>query len=136
MSNLADKLEVATTAQAEGNDPGAALTIYQMIQRQQEMVAKALPAGMDAGRFVRMVLTEVRRTPKLAMCDPATLMGAMMLSAQTGLEPGGPLGQAFLIPRWNKHTLPGGAVPDRLPRACPTGRPVRCVGRGPHGARR
>lgn len=104
MSNLADKLEVATTAQAEGNDPGAALTIYQMIQRQQEMVAKALPAGMDAGRFVRMVLTEVRRTPKLAMCDPATLMGAMMLSAQTGLEPGGPLGQAFLIPRWNKHT--------------------------------
>lgn len=101
MSNLADKLEVATTAQAEGNDPASALSIYEMIQRQQDMVAKALPAGMDAGRFVRMVLTEVRRTPKLAMCDPATLLGAMMLSAQTGLEPGGPLGQAFLIPRWN-----------------------------------
>lgn len=104
MSNLADKLEVATTAQASGEDAASALSIYEMIQRQQEMVARALPAGMDAGRFVRMVLTEVRRTPKLAICDPPTLMGAMMLSAQTGLEPGGPLGQAFLIPRWNKHT--------------------------------
>lgn len=101
MSNLADKLEVAHAAQTDGGDPNAALTIFDMIARQQEMVDKALPAGMDAGRFVRMVLTEVRRTPKLAQCDPATLLGAMMLSAQTGLEPGGPLGQAFLIPRWS-----------------------------------
>lgn len=102
--SIADKIEVAKNAQAEGDDPTSALSIYEMIQRQQEMVDRALPAGMDAGRFVRMVLTEVRRTPKLAICDPATLLGAMMLSAQTGLEPGGPLGQAFLIPRWNKHT--------------------------------
>lgn len=101
MTGLADKIEVATTAQASGNDPGTALSIFDMIGRQQDAVAKALPAGMDAGRFVRMVLTEVRRTPKLAECDPATLLGAMMLSAQTGLEPGGPLGQAFLIPRWS-----------------------------------
>jgi len=104
VSDLADKIEVAKAAQADGEDAASALSIYEMIQRQQDMVARALPAGMDAGRFVRMVLTEVRRTPKLAICDPATLMGAMMLSAQTGLEPGGPLGQAFLIPRWNKHT--------------------------------
>lgn len=101
MSNLSDKIEVATQAQAAGEDAGSALTIFEKIQKQQDVVARALPAGMDAGRFVRMVLTEVRRTPKLATCDPATLIGAMMLSAQTGLEPGGPLGQAFLIPRWN-----------------------------------
>ena len=103
MSNLADKLEVATTAQAEGSDPVSALSIYEQIQRQQDAVAKVLPAGLDAGRFTRMALTEVRRTPKLALCDPGTLLGAMMLAAQTGLEPGGPLGQAFLIPRWNSR---------------------------------
>lgn len=101
MSNLADKLEVARGAQAEGGDARSALTIFEQISRQQDAVAMALPAGMDAERFVRMVLTEVRRTPKLGQCDPATLLGAMMLSAQTGLEPGGPLGQAFLIPRWS-----------------------------------
>lgn len=101
MTGLADKLDVARATQADGGDAGAALTIFEKIARQQEVVAKALPSGMDAERFIRMVLTEVRRTPKLAQCDPATLIGAMMLSAQTGLEPGGPLGQAFLIPRWS-----------------------------------
>lgn len=101
MTGLADKLEVSRAAQADGDDPASALSIFEKIQRQQEVVAKALPGGMDAERFIRMVLTEVRRTPKLAQCDPATLIGAMMLSAQTGLEPGGPLGQAFLIPRWS-----------------------------------
>ena len=101
MSNLADKLELAQSTQTEGGDQATALTLFDMVARKQDDVARALPAGMDAGRFVRMMLTEMRRTPKLALCDPATLLGAMMLAAQTGLEPGGPLGQAFLIPRWS-----------------------------------
>lgn len=101
MSNLADKLEVAHAAQTEGGDARKALDLFDEVRRQQDEVARALPAGMDAERFVRMVLTEIRRTPNLGKCDPATLLGAMMLSAQTGLEPGGPLGQAFLIPRYS-----------------------------------
>ena len=103
MSNLADKLEVAAAAQQNGGDAASALSIFERIRNQQEAVSLALPSGMDAARFTRMVLTEVKRTPKLAACDPATVLGAMMLSAQTGLEPGGPLGQAFLIPRWNSR---------------------------------
>lgn len=99
--SLTDKLELSAEATASGGSAESALDIYEKVKRQQEQVADALPAGMDASRFVRMVLTEMRRTPKLATCSPASVLGAMMLSAQTGLEPGGPLGQAFLIPRWN-----------------------------------
>lgn len=106
MSGLADKIEVAQAARAEGGSAEAALSIFEKIQRQEQQIAAALPAGMDAGRFVRMMLTEIRRTPKLGTCDPATILGAMMLAAQTGLEPGGPLGQAWLIPRWsNKNKV-------------------------------
>lgn len=101
MSDLSSKLEVAKTAKAEGVDTATALDIFDMVRRQQQDVGKALPSGMDPERFIRMTLTEMRRTPKLALCDPATLLGAMMLAAQTGLEPGGPLGQSFLIPRWS-----------------------------------
>lgn len=101
---VADKLEVAQAATTAGNSPQSALTIFDKIKRQEEQIAAALPAGMDAGRFVRMALTEVRRTPKLLECSPESVLGAMMLAAQTGLEPGGPLGQAFLVPRWNKRT--------------------------------
>lgn len=94
---LSDKLEVVAAA----SDAPTALTIIDKVRQQQEQVALALPAGMDAGRFIRMVLTEMKRTPKLMECTTESLLGGMMLSAQTGLEPGGPLGQAWLIPRWN-----------------------------------
>src|SRR6266567_377007 len=43
------------------------------------------------------VMTEIRRTPKLLECSPESLLGAMMLAAQLGLEPG-PLGQVYLVP--------------------------------------
>ena len=102
MSDLADKMEIARDAQASTGDAASALSIFDMIRRQQEAVDAALPAGLDPDRFVRMLLTEVRRTPKLGECAPDTVLGAMMLAAQTGLEPGGPLGQAYLIPRWSK----------------------------------
>jgi len=103
VTGLADKLEVATDAQAEGEDPAKALTIFDM--RSEEHTSELQSLRHLVCRLpLEKKKNKMRRTPKLALCDPATLLGAMMLSAQTGLEPGGPLGQAFLIPRWNKHT--------------------------------
>ncbi len=50
-----------------------------------------------AERFARTVATEYRRTPKLYECSPESALGAMMLAAQLGLEPG-PLGHVYLVP--------------------------------------
>jgi len=51
-----------------------------------------------------VALTEIRRNPYLARCDQASLLGAIMLCAQLGLEPGGPLGHVYLVPFENKKT--------------------------------
>lgn len=64
----------------------------------QAQFAKALPAVMTPERFTRIVLTAIRTTPKLAGCDRASFFAAVMSSAQLGLEPNTPLGQAYLIP--------------------------------------
>lgn len=72
-------------------------TIWQLIESQKDQIARALPRHLDADRLTRIALTEVRRTPKLADCDAATLLGAVMMCAQTGLEPG-PLGHCYLVP--------------------------------------
>lgn len=64
----------------------------------QAQFAKALPAVITPERFTRIVLTAVRNTPKLAGCDRASFFAAVMSSAQLGLEPNTPLGQAYLIP--------------------------------------
>jgi recombination protein RecT len=72
-------------------------TIYDLMERQAPELAKLLPETIGVERFARTVLTEIRRTPKLLECSPESLLGAMMLAAQLGLEPG-PLGQVYLVP--------------------------------------
>jgi len=58
----------------------------------------ALPRlGITPERMARIVMTEVRRSPKLAECSIESLLGAAMACAQYGLEPG-PMGLAWIIP--------------------------------------
>jgi recombination protein RecT len=57
---------------------------------------------MNPERMMRLMANAIRTTPKLADCDPLTLLGAMMTSASLGLEPNTPLGHAYLIPFQNR----------------------------------
>lgn len=68
----------------------------------QSQFAKALPAVMTPERFTRIVLTALRNNPKLVACDRSSFLAAVMSSAQLGLEPNTPLGQAYLIPYGNE----------------------------------
>lgn len=69
----------------------------------QEQVKLALPKHIGADKFLRVVLTELRKNPKLAECDKASFAAALMASAQLGLEVGSTLGLAYLIPRRNSR---------------------------------
>ena len=72
-------------------------TVTQLLEDLKPQIARALPKQMDADRFARIVMTTLRRQPELMQCDPKSLMAAVMLSSQLGLEPG-PLGHAYLVP--------------------------------------
>ena len=61
-------------------------------------VKRAVPAGTDASHVVLSVNMELRRTPKLRECEPASLFAAIYQIAALGLLPGGPLGLAYLLP--------------------------------------
>lgn len=76
----------------------ASKTIKDYLKAYEGEFAKALPSVLTPERFTRMALTALTKTPKLANCDPASFMGAMLEAAQLGLEPNTPLGQAYLIP--------------------------------------
>lgn len=65
-------------------------------------IKAALPRHMTAERMARIALTEMRKTPKLAQCDARTFIGAVIQLSQLGLEPGGILGHAYLIPFENR----------------------------------
>lgn len=65
-------------------------------------MALALPKHMTADRLARIALTEVRKVPALSRCDQASFLGAIMQCASLGLEPGGALGHAYLLPFENR----------------------------------
>ena len=64
-------------------------------------IKKALPSVITPERFTRMVFTALSSNPTLQECTPQSFLGAMMQSAQLGLEPNTPIGQAYLIPYRN-----------------------------------
>lgn len=77
-------------------------TIHGFLTTYKNEIARALPKHMTADRMARIALTEFRKTPDLMKCDPATLFGAVIQCAQLGLEPGGAMGHAYLIPFENR----------------------------------
>ena len=87
-----------TTAVAEKKGK----TIFDVIQAGAKQFATALPKHINSERFVRIAITTIRQNPKLAKCNQESLLGALMVSAQLGLEPG-TLGQCYLIPFENKR---------------------------------
>ena len=64
----------------------------------QDQIRTALPRHLTPERFVRMALTALRLTPKLADCTQESVLATMFEAAQLGLEPSTPLGQCWIIP--------------------------------------
>lgn len=80
----------------------AKLTIRQQIESPQfaEAVRKALPRHLTPDRFIRVALTAITKTPKLAQCDQASFFAQLLTLSQLGLEPDGR--RAHLIPFENR----------------------------------
>jgi recombination protein RecT len=69
----------------------------------REAVAASLPSHMTADRFVRVALTAMMKTPKLADCTQASIFKVMLDLSSIGLEPDGR--RAHIIPYGNVATL-------------------------------
>lgn len=77
-------------------------TMADLIEKQKPEIERQLGGAMSSDAFVRAVLTEVRKNPKLGQADPATVLGGVMLAAQLRLEIGSGLGEFYLTPRREK----------------------------------
>lgn len=75
-----------------------------LLARLAPELSRALPVGVSVEWFERTARAELRRTPLLAECDPYSFLGAVMHTAQLGLDPG-PLGLIYLYPFKREVTL-------------------------------
>lgn len=70
-----------------------------------EQIKRALPAGsLTADRLLRVAITGMQRNPKLLECTKISMLGALVESAQLGLEPQGAFGEAYIVPYKNSTT--------------------------------
>lgn len=75
-------------------------TIQNALETRKKFISASIDKQLDLDVFLGRVMNEVRKTPKLSTCSIGSLMGAVVTSAQLGLEVG-PLGHFYLTPRNN-----------------------------------
>ena len=107
--SLREELAAQAQAQPAKKDEEVKLTknmtIPDMVKVMMPEIKKALPSVMSPERFTRIALSALNNTPQLQACTPMSFLAALLNSAQLGLEPNTPLGQAYLIPYKNHGKL-------------------------------
>jgi recombination protein RecT len=88
-----------TTALTTTQQKALDLRNYLTSDRVKEQIAMALPKWLSPDRFLRVIFGAALRNPKIMECSIESILQAVMMCAQLGLEP--ILGRAHLIPYWN-----------------------------------
>lgn len=81
-------------------------TIQDLLERRRDEISKVLPRHMTPDRLMRVALTSIGKNPDLMACSGASLLSAILQCAELGLEPGGALGHAYLVPFKQKDGPP------------------------------
>ncbi|MBS5801346.1 MAG: recombination protein RecT [Clostridiales bacterium] len=98
MASTTVKNALQSKASGEVKQKSPAYGMQQMMRAMAKEIEAALPSMLSSERFQRVALTAFSANPALQKCDSKSFIAAMMQSAQLGLEPNTPLGQAYLIP--------------------------------------
>ncbi len=73
------------------------------------MPGLSLPDGaaLQVDGVPAVATTEIRKVPALGDCDTMSFVSAIVQCSLLGLEPGGALGHAYLLPFGNKNEKSG-----------------------------
>jgi recombination protein RecT len=96
-----DHKQVAAIGRMTGRQAGNSVKSF--FESNKDALAAVLPRHMTPERVIRIAMTAMRNTPKLADCHVATFFGAIITCAQLGLEPNTPQGHIYLIPFENRR---------------------------------
>lgn len=80
--------------------PAFVATLETVLAKHGDELRKVMPrhSGMTFDRFTKVTLYCIQRVPKLQLCTMESVLACIKQCAELGLEPGGVLGHAYLIP--------------------------------------
>jgi recombination protein RecT len=77
------------------------VTVYDFMEQKKDLISKALPPHIGADRLVAMFTIVIKSNPEIASCTQASLIGALVQTAQLGLMPGN-VSHCYYVPFNNK----------------------------------
>lgn len=76
-------------------------TFANLLDRYKETILSRVPRHVNAERLFSVARASILSNNKLLQCEQTSVLLGISQIVQLGLEPNGPTGQAYLIPRWN-----------------------------------
>lgn len=101
-NDLSNKLAAKANNKEVAVDPGQKVAAY--FKGLESRIAEVLPKHVSPTTLTRIAITEIRTNPKLLECSLVSLAGAVMKSAQLGLQLG-LLGHCYLVPYGTEATF-------------------------------
>jgi len=77
-------------------------TLGDFLEARRAELAKVVPKHLSVDRLVKVALNCVSKTPMLQACSMGSILQCVVTCAELGLEPGGALGHAYLVPHKDK----------------------------------
>lgn len=77
------------------------VTVHSFMEKQKDLIAKVLPKTITPERMLGIFTMILKSSPQLAQCTQQSLIGAVIQTAQLGLQPGN-IGHVHLVPFSNK----------------------------------
>jgi len=99
-TQLANKIDRAVDG-ADNRKAKKDLPAVAMLKQYEDRLLRVLPQNMDPSRLYQILTTQITKNRRLAECAPITIAGAAFQCALMGMEPGGHLGQCYIIPYYN-----------------------------------
>jgi len=82
---------------------GTIKSLQMLLEKNKNQFGMVLPKSLPLDRFMRICISTVTQNPRLLQCEQKTFLRSVLQCASLGLEPGGPLGLAHLVPFWNSQ---------------------------------
>lgn len=86
---------------SEMQPAGSSKGIGEFLSERRDSIAEVVPQsipGFTAERAIKLAVMAMHKTPKLLECTKASILAAIVDATSIGLEIGGPLAEAYLIP--------------------------------------
>jgi recombination protein RecT len=94
--------QAAPGPSAQAPAPAPQQTIRDVLKKHIDRIEDVIPKHLTPDRMIALVANIVYRTPRLQECDPFSIVSSVQQASALGLDLMPTMGEAYLVPVWNK----------------------------------